>query len=74
MSEQFTDPADAAASGAAPRPSNVADPGGNTDQFRAYVARQEPEPAPSRMPLYIGGGVAALVVLIVIIALIVMAL
>lgn len=44
------------------------DPSGNTQAFRAFVARDEPEPAARRSnaPL-IGGGVAVLVALFVVV-------
>jgi hypothetical protein len=46
------------------------DPSGNTQQFQAFMARQEatppPTPAASRMPLVIGAVVAAVIVIVVI--------
>ena len=42
-----------------------ADPSGNTDQFRAYVASTPDDPAPSRLPLLIGIAVAMVVVAVI---------
>ncbi|WP_262284818.1 hypothetical protein [Micromonospora sp. MA102] len=49
---------------------NYTDPSGNTAQFRAFVDSPESAPAaaetPSRLPLFAGIGVAAVVVVAVI--------
>ncbi|HEY6592492.1 MAG TPA: hypothetical protein VI011_00070 [Asanoa sp.] len=46
------------------------DPSGNTEQFQAFMARQETTPAPTpaatRMPLVIGAVVAAVIVIAVV--------
>ncbi|MEU4214514.1 hypothetical protein [Actinoplanes sp. NPDC026623] len=45
-------------------PDNTVDPSGNTEAFRAFTQKtpQEP-PAPSKTPLIIGVGVAAIVLI-----------
>ncbi len=46
------------------------DPSGNTQAFRAFVEREEPAPARSRLPIIVGAaGVAALLVLVVVLIL-----
>jgi hypothetical protein len=45
---------------------NHVDPSGNTEAFRAFT-QGEPEPASSRTPLVIGGVIALLVVIAVIV-------
>jgi hypothetical protein len=46
------------------------DPSGNTEQFQAFVARQEKTPAPppaaAKLPLVVGAAVAAVIVIAVI--------
>jgi hypothetical protein len=50
-------------------PEEYMDPSGNTQQFKAFAARQEPPApaAPSRLPLVIGAAVAAVVVVALIV-------
>jgi hypothetical protein len=47
-----------------------ADPSGNTEQFQAFVARQEATPAPppagSKMPLVIGAVIVVVIVIAVV--------
>ncbi|MFF5175493.1 hypothetical protein ACFY3U_23090 [Micromonospora sp. NPDC000089] len=47
-------------------PDEYVDPSGNTEQFRAFLHAPEtvaPAAAPSRLPLIIGGAVAAVVLI-----------
>ncbi|MBY8873476.1 hypothetical protein K7640_16700 [Micromonospora sp. PLK6-60] len=48
-------------------PENYTDPSGNTEQFRAFVHAPDAAaaPAPSRLPLVIGGVATAVVLLAV---------
>jgi hypothetical protein len=52
-------------------PEEYKDPAGNTQMFRAFVARHEPEPEPrSKLPLVVGLAVAAVVLVVLIVWLI----
>ena len=50
-------------------PDQYQDPSGNTEQFKAFMARQEAPPAaaapvsPSKLPLIIGAAVVAVIVI-----------
>lgn len=49
-------------------PNEYADPSGNTQAFRAFAQTTEPPaPAPSRLPLLIGLGVAAVLAIAVLV-------
>jgi hypothetical protein len=53
-------------------PEEYQDPSGNTQMFRAFVARNEPVPeSRSKLPLIVGLGVAAVVLVVLIVWLIV---
>jgi hypothetical protein len=45
------------------------DPSGNTQAFRAFAQSDEPEQSRSNLPLIIGGAVAVLVILLVVVLL-----
>jgi hypothetical protein len=49
-------------------PDNSVDPSGNTEAFRAFTEKAPDEPAgASRTPLFVGVGIAALVLIIVLV-------